>query len=165
MSKPSTAARMVVDASVFLRSVFADEEGHAQALAVMKDHAFGLLELVAPTLLLYEVANGILLSLRGKRPARSLTKENAARILADFQRLRIRTEAVDPEKLIQVGLIQVGQVHQRTAYDAAYLALAEREGLPLITGDKRLYNAVKSRLDGVKWVGDYQSAAEVEEPE
>lgn len=160
MSKPSTAARMVVDASVFLRSVFADEEGHAQALAVMKDHAFGILELVAPTLLLYEVANGILLSLRGKRPARSLSKENAARILANFQRLRIRTEAVDPEKLIQVG-----QVHQCTAYDAAYLALAEREGLPLITGDKRLYNAVKGRLDGVKWVGDYQSVAEVEEPE
>jgi len=162
MSKPSTVVHTVVDASVFLRSVFPDEEGHDQALAIMKDHAFGALELVAPTLLPYEVANCILLSLQGKRPTRNLIKEDAVRILADFQELRVHTEVVDPEKMLQIG-----EAHQRTAYDAAYLALAERKGLQLITGDKRLYNGVKGKLDWVKWVGDYRSVsvAGIEEPE
>lgn len=147
MSKPSA---MVIDASVFLRSVFEDEEGHTQALAVMKDHAFGTLQLVAPTLLPYEVTNGILLALQGKRPARSLSQKDAERIMANFRELRIHTETVEPEKLIPLA-----QAYQRTAYDAAYLALAEREGLTLITGDKRLYNAVKEKLPWVQWVGNY----------
>jgi predicted nucleic acid-binding protein len=45
------------------------------------------------------------------------------------------------------------------AYDAAYLALAEHEGIPFVTGDKQLYNAVKGRLPWVRWVGDYRSEA------
>ena len=43
----------------------------------------------------------------------------------------------------------------RSAYDAAYLALAETSEQPLITGDRRLYNAVHEHLDWVQWMGDY----------
>ena len=45
----------------------------------------------------------------------------------------------------------------RSAYDAAYLALAEVTGQPLITGDRRMYNAVHEHLDWVQWFGDYQT--------
>jgi hypothetical protein len=43
----------------------------------------------------------------------------------------------------------------RSAYDAAYLALAEGSEQPLITGDSRLYHAVRKHLDWVQWIGDY----------
>ncbi len=49
--------------------------------------------------------------------------------------------------------------HERTAYDAAYSALAPREGL-LITGDKRLYNVVNGELLWIRWIGDYESIVE-----
>jgi len=29
---------------------------------------------------------------------------------------------------------------------------------PLVTGDLRMYNAVREHLDWVKWIGDYQEA-------
>ncbi len=41
----------------------------------------------------------------------------------------------------------------RSAYDAAYLALAEARGETLITGDLRMYNAVRDHLDWVRWIG------------
>ena len=43
----------------------------------------------------------------------------------------------------------------RSAYDAAYLALADRQGESLITADERLYNAVHPKLKWVLWLGDY----------
>jgi predicted nucleic acid-binding protein len=43
----------------------------------------------------------------------------------------------------------------RSAYDAAYLALADREREPLITADERLYNAVHPKLKWVLWLGNY----------
>lgn len=54
----------------------------------------------------------------------------------------------------------VGVDHRfdRSAYDAAYLALAEMTERPLITGDRRLYNAVHERLDCAQWIGDYPQA-------
>lgn len=43
----------------------------------------------------------------------------------------------------------------RSAYDAAYLALAQVTGQPPLTGDQRLVNAVREHLDWVQWIGDY----------
>ena len=46
------------------------------------------------------------------------------------------------------------RLHQRRAYDAFYVALAERRGARLWTGDQRLYNACRAlRLDWVDWLG------------
>jgi predicted nucleic acid-binding protein len=39
------------------------------------------------------------------------------------------------------AVLATGRRHALTAYDAAYLVLAEREGVPLATLDTRLRNA------------------------
>ena len=52
-------------------------------------------------------------------------------------------------------MIPLARRYERSAYDAAYLVLAEKLGEPLITGDERLYNAVHAHLDWVLWVEAY----------
>lgn len=42
-----------------------------------------------------------------------------------------------------------------TAYDAQYLAVAERLQCDFWTADERLYNAVHRHLPWVKWLGNY----------
>ena len=40
-------------------------------------------------------------------------------------------------------------------YDGLYLALAKIEHCELVTGDRKLFNAVRPHLDWVRWIGDY----------
>jgi len=42
-------------------------------------------------------------------------------------------------KGLEEQILRISQLYQRTAYDAAYLALAQDKEAPLITGDKGLY--------------------------
>jgi len=52
--------------------------------------------------------------------------------------------------------LKFSQEHHRSAYDAAYLALAEQLNADFLTGDERLYNAMKTRWKRVKFVGNYK---------
>lgn len=47
------------------------------------------------------------------------------------------------------------QLNRPTAYDAKYLAVAERFQCELWTADERLFNAVSSTLPWVKWLGNF----------
>jgi len=42
------------------------------------------------------------------------------------------------------SVLAVGRRHQLTAYDSAYLVLAQREGLPLATSDEKLQAAAQA---------------------
>jgi predicted nucleic acid-binding protein len=42
-----------------------------------------------------------------------------------------------------------------TVYDATYLALAELQGCPFWTADKRLFDQVKVKMPFVQWLGGY----------
>jgi len=51
--------------------------------------------------------------------------------------------------------LELAHMYERSAYDGAYLALAEEAGNKLVTGDRHLYNAVKDHLPWVLWIEDY----------
>jgi len=114
---------VIVDASVILRAFFPDEE-QAQAQALIRDHVTGHLHLVAPTLLLYEVTNAAVQATRRGR----ITGEQAKDILTSFEGLGITLEPVSWQQMFALA-----KRFGRSAYDAAYLALAEATGQPLIT--------------------------------
>jgi predicted nucleic acid-binding protein len=137
---------MIVDASVILSAFFPDEE-QARAQDLIRDHVTGQIELVAPNLLLYEVTNAVVQARRRQR----ISDEQAEDILSSFERLGIALRPVDWQRMLPLAIR-----FDRSAYDAAYLALAGATGQPLVTGDLRMYNAVHEHLDWVQWVGDYQ---------
>lgn len=135
---------MIVDASVILCAFFPDEQ-QAQAQTLIRDHVTGRVRLVAPTLILYEVTNAVVQAIRRER----ITEEDGKAILAAFDGLSIETESVGWQQVLPLA-----RRFDRSAYDAAYLALAEARGETLITGDLRLYNAVRDHLDWVWWIGN-----------
>jgi len=134
---------MIVDASVLLRAYFPDEE-QEKAQALIRDHVSGRIQLVAPTLVLYELTNAVLQAERQRR----ITDEEGHLILSSFEDLGIEMQAVTWRQMLPLAR-QFG----RSAYDAAYLALAKERQERLITGDLRLYNAVRDHLDWVQWIG------------
>lgn len=136
---------MIVDASVILSAFFPDED-QAQAQSLIREHVMGRVPLVAPTLLLYEVTNAVVQARRRGR----ISDEQAGKILTSFEGLGIDLRPVTWQQVLPLALR-----FDRSAYDAAYLALAETSEQPLITGDRRLYNAVHEHLDWVQWMGDY----------
>ena len=139
---------MIVDASVVLGAFFPDEE-QTESQALIRDHVIGRLQLAAPDLLLYEVTNAVVQARRRGR----ISDEQVEDILSSFEGLNIALRPVTWQQMLPLA-----QRFDRSAYDAAYLALAESTDQPLVTGDLRMYNAVREHLDWVKWIGDYQGA-------
>jgi len=137
---------MIVDACVLLRAFLPDEK-QAQAQTPVRDHVSGRVQLVAPTLLLYEFTNAVVQAIRRGR----ISGEDGDAILSAFEGLGIAMEPVSWRQILPLA-----QRFDRSAYDAAYLALAEARGEPLVTGDLRMYNAVHDHLDWVRWIEDWQ---------
>ena len=133
---------MIVDASLVVRTFFPDEAQEG-AQAVIREHVAGRVPLKAPDLLAYELTNAVWQAERRGR----IDSEMAKGILAAMSGLQI--------ELLKVGweeMLAMARRFQLSAYDAAYLALAERLGETLMTGDERLFRAVDEKLEWVKLI-------------
>jgi predicted nucleic acid-binding protein len=121
----------VLDASVTLSWAFAYEATPftARVLERLKTaHA------VAPALWPFEVINAV----AGRRGRISAAQQ------AEFlERLRLLPVSIEHRPATWLGqqILPLARAHQLTAYDAAYLELAIREGLPLATIDGNLRKA------------------------
>jgi predicted nucleic acid-binding protein len=124
----------VVDASVTLAWCFEDEATpQTEAiLDLLSDDTA-----VVPALWELEVSNVLL---RGER-RRRLTESQTARFVALLGQLPI---LVDSASVDMDAVLAVGRHHALTAYDAPYLVLAEREGVPLATLDAKLRSAAQA---------------------
>ena len=138
---------MIADASVLLCAVFPDES-QAQAQALLRDHAAGYERLKAPTLVVYEVTNAVWQAERRGR----ISRTQADQILQAAAGLEIELLPLDWGESLPLA-----RRFNRSAYDAAYLSLADRLNERLITADERLYNAVRSKLKWVEWIGNYSA--------
>ena len=86
-----------------------------------------------------EVVNALVVAERRKKVA----PEKSAEFLQDLRRFNI---TVDVDGLDQVfsTVLDQARLYQRSAYDASYLELAQRRGLPIATKDEPLRNAAES---------------------
>jgi predicted nucleic acid-binding protein len=124
--------RFVLDASVAVAWVVGIPVD-PYAVAVQSHVASGWRAIVPPLWQL-EVANALLLNERRK----TLTSAEADRGLLDLETFLASLADLDPAPAAMRELANVARAYQLTVYDAAYLALAKRESLPLATLDKGL---------------------------
>jgi predicted nucleic acid-binding protein len=141
---------LVIDASVILKWYLPDEEFAQKALNILDRHVSGETALYAPTILPYEILNALLMSERMGRVNEEVTK-NAFNAFLDLE-INFLNPFLD-----YPGIISLARSFDRSVYDASYLAVAENRNFDFVTGDKRLYNAVKEKLKWVKWIGQIKS--------
>jgi predicted nucleic acid-binding protein len=120
----------VLDASITASWAFQDEDHPDAGLAF---HRMAAEEAVVPCLWWFEVRNILVVNERRRRIAESDT----AAFLHNLARLRVRLDRL-PEG---DAVLRLARAHRLSVYDAAYLELAQREGLPLATLDADLRRA------------------------
>jgi predicted nucleic acid-binding protein len=123
----------VVDASVALAWALPDE------ISSYADSVLDLVEtegLRVPELWPREVANGLAIAYIRQR----ITVVEEQAFIAALSRLTIEVEQPGALDIIREGAATARQ-YGLTAYDAAYVELAAREGLPLATLDSRMREA------------------------
>jgi predicted nucleic acid-binding protein len=125
----------VVDCSVALAWCFADEASAAgdALLERLKDEGG-----VVPALWHLEVGNVLL---QAERRGRIAPADLAARVDL-LRRLPIVTDGESTGRAL-VEVLALARAHRLTTYDAAYLELAARRGLPLATKDSELLEAAE----------------------
>ena len=123
----------VLDASIALAWCFADEATPATdaLLDRLADE-----EAVAPALWRLEVANALTIAERRGR----LSVAGLTRSVNLLQRLAVAIDAEGPDRAFR-ELLDLARSERLTVYDAAYLDLALRLGLPLASKDARMRKA------------------------
>lgn len=141
---------LVIDASALLAAYFPDEYT-PQAHNLMEEYALGQVDLWAPRLLVLELLNACLTARKRNR----ISEEAMDELSAQFAALDINW--VDVEESAE-QIFFLGKEHGLTAYDAAYVVAAQMKACKLITGDRKLYEAVKGELPFVVLLEDFQGS-------
>ena len=128
---------MVVDCSVLIAGLLPDEV-EVQAQALLKDLQQGVSVVVVPSLFYQEVSNVLLMAYRRKRISREVLSQYLD-VIAMLP-LKVDTAAATQSTTMKT-VCELTEKHGLTTYDASYLELSIRLGLPLATLDSDLYNA------------------------
>ncbi len=124
---------LVLDASLTLSWFFKDERTPGTDAVLTEVTENGA---VVPGLWRLEVANALQMAVRRKRIDAAF-RDSA---LTQLSRLSIPADP-DTDAYAWTAILQLASRFELTLYDAAYLELAQRRGLPLATFDRELRDA------------------------
>ena len=125
----------VIDNSVIMTWCFKDEASqYADLILDRLEVSDGFVPSIWPL----EVCNVLLVAERRKR----IGEADSARFIALLSELPIIVEQEPPERMIK-EIFALARKHKLSSYDASYLDLAMRKGLPIATLDKKLITAAK----------------------
>ena len=127
--------RFVVDNSVVMAWCFEDEASKYADVAL---ECLENGEAVVPAIWPLEVGNVLLVAERKRR----LGKADVVRFLELLTSLPLVVEQESPERML-TDIVALARDSQLSTYDASYLDLAMRSGLPIATQDKLLIKAAK----------------------
>lgn len=126
-----------MDASMTLAWCFQDES--TQFTEAVLDQLSKGSEAVAPAIWPFEVANALLVGERRKR----VTTAQVGALLKQIGELPISVDAIRSERAFGSVLL-LARTEGLSEYDASYLELALREGLPLATLDEQVLRAART---------------------
>ena len=143
---------VLVDASLAIKWVLLEQDSDTAIMLLERWTNEGK-EIIAPALFSYEVTN----ILHRRVITSKLTYEEAKKGLKKLLTIPVSLDVSEYEN-ISVGAMEFAhRFNLPAAYDAHYLALAERENCEYWTADTRLWNAVRRELKWVRWLGDYHA--------
>jgi predicted nucleic acid-binding protein len=147
---------VVVDSSVAIKW-FVVEPYSVEAHALLEAYQAGTLTLLAPDLLYAEVGNIVW----KKHRFQGLAAEDADAVLAAF---RLVSFVVTSGAALLEDAYRLAVTHQRTVYDAMYLALSLREHCRWVTADERIVNALGTLFPQIIWVANWPQRTTPAEP-
>ncbi len=139
---------VVVDASVALKWHLHDEDSTEQAYALLEACFSEQVNLAAPSLIEFEVAN----ALRSAVLKHRLSLEEARAALIRQQQVEMRLFNFSPYSLASLDL---SSTISCSVYDAAYAVLANLLDADFITGDLRFFNKLVGQIPRVQWIGNF----------
>ncbi|MBI2302103.1 MAG: type II toxin-antitoxin system VapC family toxin [Armatimonadetes bacterium] len=128
--------QLVLDASIALAWCFGDEGGD------LSDRALDMLAVAraaVPLVFMLEVGNSLLV---GERRGRLTTTQTAA-FVEMLHGLPVDVDGAPPNRVCP-SVLDLGRQYRLAYYDACYLELALRLGLPLATDDRALLRAMST---------------------
>jgi len=126
----------VVDNSVVMSWCFKDEDNPYADLVLGR---FEEATAYVPSVWPLEVVNVLLAAERKKL----ISETDSIRFLRLLSQLPILVQHESPERAMK-DILNLARAHDLSSYDASYLDLAMKKGLPLATLDKKMRKAAKS---------------------
>jgi len=125
---------IVLDSSVALKWIFADEDGADHAERVRDDHISGKSEIAVPALFFYEIANVLATKVK-------LSAEEAQEAFELISAFEFNVHELDNLEYLEA--MAFAMKHKVSAYDASYHILASRLGCRFLTADRKFWEKVK----------------------
>ena len=120
--------KYVIDSSFMLAHLLPDEKV-SQVDKVFMKYAQGKVFFFAPSILPFEVINGLRSAVISKR----IDKKSANNLINDFLNVKI-----DLQKINFKNALAISFKNNCSIYDASYITLSQDKNLPLLTLDEKL---------------------------
>jgi len=125
----------VIDNSIVMSWCFKDETSeYTDAVLNRLEYSTAFVPSIWPL----EVGNVLLVAERNKR----LRQADSIRFIALLSELPIIVEPESPDRMMN-EIVSIARAYDLSTYDASYLDLAMRKGIPIATLDKGLLRAAK----------------------
>jgi predicted nucleic acid-binding protein len=125
----------VIDNSVVMSWCFQDETSkYTDAILDYLEQATAYVPAIWPL----EVSNVLLVAERRKR----LSQSDSSRFISLLLELPIIVEPESPERMLS-EILALAREYKLSSYDASYLDIAMRKGLPIATTDKNIISAAR----------------------
>lgn len=137
----------IIDASVILAGLLIDESFHILVNRIFDLYQNNNIKLLAPTLLTFEVLNGIKSAFLRSRIPKSIIPE----LISAYKELGIKEIEVSENEVMKIAIS-----YNLSVYDSAYVSLISLQNKPLITADRKLYDNIKKTIKPVIWVEEFR---------